>query len=80
MLPMEKESIRILEYKLNTEDSPTEVRTVMKEYLHLSRREISHAKAFEDGITCDGKHVNVRYILNPGENLRIVLHENNENA
>ncbi len=77
---MMTESIRKLDYKLNENDAPIEVRTVMKEILHLSRREISHAKAFDDGITCDGRHVNVRYMLQPGETLNIVLHENCETS
>ena len=77
---MNSESIRKLSYKVNIDSEPLEVRFVMKELLHLSRREISHAKAFDDGITCDGRHVNVRYMLQPGETLNIVLHENCETS
>jgi len=72
------ESIRKLNYKVEINNNPIEVREVMKDIMHLSRREISHAKAFDDGITCNGRHVNVRYMLQPGETLNIVLHENCE--
>jgi 23S rRNA pseudouridine1911/1915/1917 synthase len=67
------ESIRTLEY---TAVSAASVKNILKNIFHLSAREISHAKTFEDGITCEGKQVTVRHILQPGMTLRVSLHEN----
>ena len=42
--------MRKLEYILTRQDGPLSVRRVMKERLHLSAKEISHAKHFTDGM------------------------------
>ena len=71
-------SVRNLDYKIKQEDEGKLVKELLKDQLHLSRREISHAKAFEDGILIDGKHVNVLYKVSEGELLHVSIHENTE--
>lgn len=71
-------SVRNLDYKIKQEDEGKLVKEILKDQLHLSRREISHAKAFEDGILIDGKHVNVLYKVSVGELLHVSIHENTE--
>lgn len=68
--------VRKLNYKILPEDEGKLVKDILRDKLSLSRREISHAKGFADGILVDGKHVNVLYVLSAGEELMISLHEN----
>lgn len=71
-------SVRNLDYKITQEDEGKLVKEILKDRLHLSRREISHAKAFDDGILINGKHVNVIYKVTAGEDLHVSVHENTE--
>ncbi|MBQ1457562.1 MAG: RluA family pseudouridine synthase [Butyrivibrio sp.] len=73
-------SERNLEYTITQEDTGKLVKDILKEILHMSRREISHAKAFDDGILIDGRHVNVIYKVTSGEVLHVTIHENLEDS
>lgn len=73
-------SERVLNYKINCEDNNSIVRDIMKCKLHMSSREISHAKAFADGIMVNGEHATVRRVLAAGDFVRIVIHENLDSA
>lgn len=71
-------SVRNLDYIITQEDDGKLVKEILKDRLHLSRREISHAKAFDDGILINGEHVNVIYKVICGELLHVTIHENTE--
>ncbi len=73
-------SERNLEYIITQEDEGKLVKEILKDQLHLSRREISHAKGFDDGILINGGHVNVLYRVLHGEILHVTIHENIENS
>ncbi|MCH4191532.1 MAG: RluA family pseudouridine synthase [Butyrivibrio sp.] len=73
-------AVRNLSYIVRPEDDGSMVRELLKEKLKLSRREISHAKMYEDGIMIDGSQVTVRHEVIPGEELQVNLHENIEQA
>ena len=73
-------SERSLEYKITQEDEGKLVKELLMDRLHLSRREISHCKAFADGILINGEHVNVLYRTTCGELLKVTIHENTDMA
>lgn len=73
-------SERNLEYIITHDDEGKLVKEILKDQLHLSRREISHLKGFDDGILINGGHVNVIYKVSSGEILHVTIHENIENS
>lgn len=73
-------SERNLEYTITQSDEGMLVKDILKERLHMSRKEISHAKAFDDGILIDRRHVNVIYKVTCGELLHVTIHENLEDS
>ena len=68
-------SDRKLQYYAKKEDEGHLVKEYLKSKFHLSVKEISHAKGFDDGITVNGMHVNVKYKLKENDLLEVVLHE-----
>ena len=73
-------SDRKLQYYAKKEDEGHLVKEYLKSRFHLSVKEISHAKGFDDGITVNGMHVNVKYKLKENDLLEVVLHENMDSA
>lgn len=73
-------SDRKLKYEVPDDCEYAVVRDIMKYKLCLSKREISHAKAFDDGIIVNGDKVTVRKDVRRGDVLEITLHENIESA
>lgn len=73
-------AVRVLNYRVMPQDDRKPVRELLQVQLKLSRREISHAKMYEDGIMVDGVRVTVRKEVVPGEMLQVTLHENIEQA
>ncbi len=73
-------SARKLTYTVTENDGYISVKEILKDRLNISRREISHAKHFEDGILCDGEHTKVTDIVEPGQLIEFNIHEKNDDA
>ncbi len=81
---------RELNYIVTDEDKGLSIRSIMTDRLNLSSREISRCKRFEDGVMvlragdleASGiyKQIFIREIPYPGDNLRIRIYEDVENA
>jgi len=73
-------SARKLIYTVTENDGQITVKEILKTRLNISRREISHAKHFENGILCDGKHTKVTDVVGPGQQIEFNIHEKNDDA
>ncbi|MCR5403495.1 MAG: RluA family pseudouridine synthase [Butyrivibrio sp.] len=81
-------NIRLLEHTVLCEEDGMNVRLLMKGVLHMSAKEITRSKQFDDGVLVrraaseseDFQKAFVREILHEGDILRIKIYEDTENA
>lgn len=73
-------AVRKLEYVVSAQDDGKTVKEILKQKLFLSRREISHAKHFDDGILLDGNHATVAEVVNSGQLIVFNVYENIDDA
>jgi len=74
------ESTRNITFEVTDEYEGKQIKDVLKNKLLLSSREISHAKAFADGILVNNNHQNVLYKLKSGDILSVTMHEKIEKS
>ena len=63
-----------MEFKIPKDGNGILLRTYLKR-LSFSNKLVAHLKTVENGITVNGKHVTVRYVLNEGDILRLAVED-----
>lgn len=70
---------RLIEINIDEKRDGKTVLEIIKKELHISSKMLTLLKKREDGITVDGKHVTVRYVLKNGETLGVADEDREEN-
>ena len=71
---------RELTYTVKESDGILTAGEVLRDILHLSSREVSRCKQFEDAVMTGGKKIRLIDSLNPGDTLNVRIYEDNDNA
>lgn len=73
---------KVLNYVLRAEDMTSTagglVNLILKNCIHVTGHEISHAKFTDNGITADGRRVTVKDRILPGQTLQVILSDEPE--